>query len=90
MADTKDLTDKDILKYWQLPQPVPVAIPKKELTLREAAQQALEAMEYFKVLTVQVDRATAQRSITDLEAALRRAEIKDGKRAKTPKSSDRQ
>lgn len=85
MASKETMSEGDILKYWQAQRPQEEPKYRKEMTLREAAQQALETMEYFKVLTVQVDRATAQRSIDDLAAALRRAEIKDGKRK--PKTS---
>jgi hypothetical protein len=70
------LTEDAILKYWKELKPKKADAPMRELSLREAAEQALLALEYFKVLTVQVDKAFTNRAIAELASALERTTAK--------------
>ncbi len=71
-APVKLPTEDKLLKYWSQLHPVAYIEESEEMSLFEAAQQALLALEYFKVLTVQVDRPFTQKAINDLSRALER------------------
>jgi|APGre2960657404_1045060.scaffolds.fasta_scaffold25935_5 hypothetical protein len=68
----KHPTEDKILKYWSQLHPIEYIEDTEELSLYEAATQALFFLDYFKVLTVQVDRPFTQKVIKDLSLALER------------------
>jgi len=69
---TPKLPKNKIIQHWNAPHPAPPVEDNLNMSLVDAARQALEAMEFFKAMTVQIDRHYANKAIDDLAAALER------------------